>query len=68
MNINSNSNTLLLPHQFHVRFDYLTAKLYQYKEYKSDFHAFYYIGLTKKCLWFLSKNKRHVFHFHQELY
>ena len=27
-----------------------------------------YIGLAKKCLWFLSKNKRHIFHFHQELY
>ena len=26
------------------------------------------IGLAKKCLWFLSKNKRHFFHFHQELY
>ena len=26
------------------------------------------IGLAKKCLQFLSKNKRHVFHFHQELY
>ena len=25
-------------------------------------------GLTKECLWFLSKNKRHIFHFHQELY
>ena len=26
------------------------------------------IGLPKKCLRFLSKNKRHIFHFHQELY
>ena len=26
------------------------------------------IGLAKKCLQFLSKNKRHIFHFHQELY
>ena len=26
------------------------------------------IGLTKKCLQFLSKNKRHIFHFHQQLY
>ena len=26
------------------------------------------ISLAKKCLWFLSKNKRHSFHFHQELY
>ena len=26
------------------------------------------IGLARKCLWFLSKNKRHIFHFHQELY
>ena len=29
---------------------------------------FIYIGLAKKCLWFLIKNKRHIFHFHQELY
>ena len=27
-----------------------------------------YIGLAKKCLQFLSKNKRNIFHFHQELY
>ena len=26
------------------------------------------IGLAEKCLWFLSKNKRHIFHFHPELY
>ena len=26
------------------------------------------IRLAKKFLWFLSKNKRHIFHFHQELY
>ena len=26
------------------------------------------IGLAKRFLWFLSKNKRHIFHFHQELY
>ena len=26
------------------------------------------IGLAKRCLQFLSKNKRHIFHFHQELY
>ena len=26
------------------------------------------IGLAKKCLRFLSKNKRHIFHFHPELY
>ena len=26
------------------------------------------VGLAKNCLWFLSKNKRHIFHFHQELY
>ena len=26
------------------------------------------IGLANKCLQFLSKNKRHIFHFHQELY
>ena len=26
------------------------------------------IGLAKKCLLFLSKNKRHIFHFYQELY
>ena len=26
------------------------------------------ICLAKKCLWFLSKNKRHIFHFHQEHY
>ena len=26
------------------------------------------IGLAKKCLWFLSTHKRHIFHFHQELY
>ena len=26
------------------------------------------IELAKKCLQFLSKNKRHIFHFHQELY
>ena len=26
------------------------------------------IGLAKNCLRFLSKNKRHIFHFHQELY
>ena len=26
------------------------------------------IGLAKKCLRFLSKNKRHAFHFHQKLY
>ena len=25
------------------------------------------IGLAKKCLRFLRKNKRHIFHFHQEL-
>ena len=27
-----------------------------------------YIGWAKKSLWFLSKNKRHIFHFHQERY
>ena len=26
------------------------------------------IGLAKKFLWFLRKNKRHIFHSHQELY
>ena len=26
------------------------------------------IGLAKKCLQFLSKNKRHIFHFHDQLY
>ena len=26
------------------------------------------IGLAKKCLQFLNKNKRHIFHFHRELY
>ena len=25
------------------------------------------IGLAKNFFWFLSKNKRHIFHFHQEL-
>ena len=27
----------------------------------------YFIGLVKNFLWFSSKNKRHIFHFHQEL-
>ena len=27
-----------------------------------------YIGWAKRCLRFLIKNKRHIFHFHQELY
>ena len=31
-----------------------------------EFDAF--IGLAKRFLQFLSKNKRHIFHFHQELY
>ena len=26
------------------------------------------IGLAKKFLWFLSKNKRRIFHFHQEIF
>ena len=30
--------------------------------------SIYSIGLAKKFLRFLSKNKRHIFHFHQELY
>ena len=29
---------------------------------------FLIIGVAKNCLWFLNKNKRHIFHFHQELY
>jgi len=27
-----------------------------------------YIGLAKKFLWFSSRNKRHIFHFHQVFY
>ena len=27
-----------------------------------------YIWLAKKFVWFLSKNKRHIFHFHQDLF
>ena len=30
--------------------------------------SLYSIGLAKKFLWFLSKNKGHIFHIHQELY
>ena len=29
---------------------------------------FFKVGLAKKFFWFLSKNKRHIFHFHQELH
>ena len=41
--------------------------MWQVQDVKTEKYILY-IGLAKKCLQFLSKNKRHISHFHQELY
>ena len=54
-----------LPHTFLLPRGLCTCCFLCLEWFSTDYP---YIGLAKKCLQFLSKNKRHTYLFHQELY